>query len=109
MCRCQAPGRGSGGPGGQAGDDLGQDRGVRVDRGQDGDGGPRGRQCAGRPVGAAAAHAGPMTSPSRRRRFGGQARNVETVMRKLGFVDYWRAKGWPPQCHPIAGDDFVCE
>src|SRR5205085_3873863 len=42
-----------------------------------------GRQCAGRPVGAAAAHAGPMTPPSRRRRFRGQARNVETVMRKL--------------------------
>jgi hypothetical protein len=32
----------------------------------------------------------------------------KTVMRKLGFVQYWRAKGWPPQCHPTTGDDFEC-
>ena len=32
----------------------------------------------------------------------------KTIMRKLGFVDYWRAKGWPPQCHPTTGDDFAC-
>ena len=29
--------------------------------------------------------------------------------RKAGLVDYWRAKGWPPQCHPTTGDDFACE
>jgi TolB-like protein/tetratricopeptide (TPR) repeat protein len=33
----------------------------------------------------------------------------KTLMRKAGLVDYWRAKGWPAQCHPTTGDDFVCE
>ena len=28
--------------------------------------------------------------------------------RKAGFVDYWRAKGWPEFCHPTTNDDFVC-
>jgi hypothetical protein len=30
-------------------------------------------------------------------------------MRKSGFVEYWRAKGWPEFCHPVAADDFVCD
>jgi hypothetical protein len=41
-----------------------------------------------------------------------QVRKTErfkTLMRKVGLVDYWRAKGRPPQCHPTTGDDFVCE
>ena len=25
-----------------------------------------------------------------------------------GMVKYWRAKGWPPQCHPTTADDFAC-
>jgi hypothetical protein len=25
-----------------------------------------------------------------------------------GFVEYWRAKGWPDFCHPTTGDDFEC-
>ena len=29
-------------------------------------------------------------------------------VRAAGIVDYWRAKGWPPQCHPTTGDDFEC-
>jgi hypothetical protein len=29
--------------------------------------------------------------------------------RKAGFVEYWRAKGWPSFCHPTTGDDFACE
>jgi len=29
--------------------------------------------------------------------------------RKAGFVDYWRAKGWPDQCRATTGDDFVCD
>jgi tetratricopeptide (TPR) repeat protein len=33
----------------------------------------------------------------------------KTLMRKTGLVDYWRVTGWPPQCHPTTGDDFVCE
>jgi hypothetical protein len=28
--------------------------------------------------------------------------------RKFGFVEYWRAKGWPEFCHPTTGDDFEC-
>jgi TolB-like protein len=33
----------------------------------------------------------------------------KTLMRDLGLVDYWRARGWPAQCHPVGGDDFTCE
>ena len=29
--------------------------------------------------------------------------------RNAGYVDYWRAKGWPDLCRPTTGDDFVCE
>jgi len=32
----------------------------------------------------------------------------KAFVRKAGMVDYWRAKGWPPFCHPTTGDDFVC-
>jgi adenylate cyclase len=41
----------------------------------------------------------------------GPARKTErfkNLIRKLGLVDYWRAKGWPDLCHPTSGDDFVC-
>jgi tetratricopeptide (TPR) repeat protein len=30
-------------------------------------------------------------------------------VRNAGFVDYWRAKGWPDLCHPVGADDFACE
>jgi hypothetical protein len=30
------------------------------------------------------------------------------LMRRGGFVDYWRARGWPDLCHPTTGDDFEC-
>jgi hypothetical protein len=29
-------------------------------------------------------------------------------VRKTGLIEYWRAKGWPPQCHATTGDDFEC-
>jgi hypothetical protein len=32
----------------------------------------------------------------------------KTFMRKANFVEYWRAKGWPEQCHPTTADDFEC-
>jgi TolB-like protein len=33
----------------------------------------------------------------------------KSLMLKGGFVDYWRAKGWPELfCHPTTGDDFEC-
>ena len=33
----------------------------------------------------------------------------KTVMRDFGFVDYWRARGWPAQCRAAGADDFVCD
>jgi tetratricopeptide (TPR) repeat protein len=29
--------------------------------------------------------------------------------RATGYVEYWRAKGWPEFCRPIGADDFVCD
>ena len=33
----------------------------------------------------------------------------KAYVRSAGFVDYWRAKGWPALCHPTSADDFACE
>jgi len=33
----------------------------------------------------------------------------KTVVRDLGLVDYWRARGWPAQCKPSGATDFSCE
>jgi len=33
----------------------------------------------------------------------------KTVVRDLGFVDYWRSRGWPAQCRAAGTDDFVCD
>jgi hypothetical protein len=41
-----------------------------------------------------------------------EARKTErfkTFMRKVGIVDYWRARGWPEFCRPLGSDDFMCE
>jgi len=32
----------------------------------------------------------------------------KAVIRQLGVFDYWRARGFPPQCKPIGDDDFEC-
>jgi hypothetical protein len=32
----------------------------------------------------------------------------KALMRNAGFVDYWRARGWPDLCHPVGTDDFAC-
>ena len=32
----------------------------------------------------------------------------KSIIRRLGLVDYWRARGWPEFCHPTIGDDFEC-
>jgi TolB-like protein len=37
-----------------------------------------------------------------------KTQRFKDIVRKLGLVDYWRAKGWPPQCHPTTDDDFEC-
>ncbi|HUE66375.1 MAG TPA: TIR domain-containing protein [Rhizomicrobium sp.] len=28
--------------------------------------------------------------------------------REHGFLDYWRARGWPDLCHPVGADDYAC-
>ena len=33
----------------------------------------------------------------------------KTWIRKMGLVDYWRARGWPDLCRPMGADDFVCD
>ncbi len=33
----------------------------------------------------------------------------KTVARGLGLVEYWDARGWPPQCRRSGGNDFVCQ
>ncbi len=33
----------------------------------------------------------------------------KNVVRDLGLVEYWSARGWPAQCRPMAGNDFACE
>jgi TolB-like protein/DNA-binding SARP family transcriptional activator len=32
----------------------------------------------------------------------------KALVRRLGWVDYWRARGWADFCHPLGADDFVC-
>ena len=32
----------------------------------------------------------------------------KALMRKVGLVEYWRAKGWPEFCKPVGADDFEC-
>jgi len=29
-------------------------------------------------------------------------------IRASGIFAYWKAKGWPQQCHPTTDDDFEC-
>jgi TolB-like protein len=38
-----------------------------------------------------------------------KAAQFKQYVRKAGFVDYWRARGWPDLCHPVGKDDFACE
>jgi hypothetical protein len=45
---------------------------------------------------------GPEYSPVRK------TERFKTFVRKMRFVEYWRARGWPDLCHPTTGDDFVC-
>ena len=33
----------------------------------------------------------------------------KTYIRDARILEYWRAKGWPAQCHPTTGDDFACD
>ncbi|MEM7611403.1 MAG: hypothetical protein AAF270_06990 [Pseudomonadota bacterium] len=31
------------------------------------------------------------------------------LIQELGISDYWRQRGFPPQCRPIGNDDFECD
>jgi hypothetical protein len=33
----------------------------------------------------------------------------KTFARNAGFLDYWKARGWPDLCHPVGADDFACD
>ena len=33
----------------------------------------------------------------------------KTVVRDLGLVEYWGARGWPPRCRPMEANDFACD
>jgi tetratricopeptide (TPR) repeat protein len=37
-----------------------------------------------------------------------KTQRFKTLMRDLGLVEYWRARGWPAQCHAIGATDFTC-
>jgi hypothetical protein len=43
--------------------------------------------------------------PPRWRNSPGMKRKLE----RMGVVAYWRAKGFPPQCHPVGAKDFNCD
>jgi len=34
---------------------------------------------------------------------------LKQVIRDLGLVEYWGARGWPPQCRPAGMGNFSCE
>jgi len=34
---------------------------------------------------------------------------MKLKLEKMGVVAYWRAKGFPPQCRPVGGNDFTCD
>jgi hypothetical protein len=33
----------------------------------------------------------------------------KSYVRKVGLVEYWRARGWPDLCRPVGADDFECD
>jgi hypothetical protein len=37
-----------------------------------------------------------------------KTQRFKKLMRDVGLVDYWKARGWPELCHPTTGDDFEC-
>jgi hypothetical protein len=44
----------------------------------------------------------PLYAPVRR------TERFKQFLRDAGYVEYWRAKGWPSFCRPTDGDDFFC-
>lgn len=37
-----------------------------------------------------------------------QTERFKKLVRDLGLVEYWRARGWPAACHQVGADDFAC-
>jgi adenylate cyclase len=38
-----------------------------------------------------------------------KSERFKQVVRDLGLVEYWAARGWPPQCRPAGMGNFACE
>ena len=38
-----------------------------------------------------------------------KAERFKALVRSVGLVEYWRARGWPDLCRPIGADDFACD
>jgi adenylate cyclase len=38
-----------------------------------------------------------------------KSERFKQVVRDLGLVEYWTARGWPPQCRPAGMGNFSCE
>jgi adenylate cyclase len=38
-----------------------------------------------------------------------QLPRFKEFVKEIGLVDYWKEYGWPDLCHPVGGDDFVCD
>jgi len=38
-----------------------------------------------------------------------RSERFKQVVRDLGLVEYWAARGWPRQCHPMGMGNFSCE
>jgi hypothetical protein len=38
-----------------------------------------------------------------------QSPEFKQLIEELGSQDYWRSRGFPPQCRPLGEDDFECD
>jgi TolB-like protein len=45
----------------------------------------------------------PLAAPARK------TERFKAIIRRVGLVGYWRARGWPDLCHSVGTDDFVCD
>jgi len=35
--------------------------------------------------------------------------HFDAVVRAIGLLDYWQARGFPPHCRPVGDDGFECD
>jgi hypothetical protein len=38
-----------------------------------------------------------------------QSQNFKSMIRDSGVHAYWQTRGFPPNCKPLAADDFECD